>query len=89
MDVLNEPIGLDNFVYQCILNSVLDKPVFEIPDPYEFIPKQTVSVSKFGGFPDPQPAGPTIELEAPRADLLNPSAVFDDTMLHVSFDFAL
>jgi hypothetical protein len=89
MDVLNEPIGLDNFVYQCILNAVLDKPIFEIPDPYEFIPKQTVSLAKFGGFADPQPPGPTVELEAPRADLLNPNARFDDDMLHVTFDFAL
>ena len=89
MDVLNISIGIQNLLYQAIIGTILDKTVFKIPDPYEFLPAFDVDVVDFGEFADPQPAGPQAKLEAPRAAILDPSAAFDADTLHIRFDLGV
>jgi hypothetical protein len=89
MDVLNLSIGIDNLIYQAILDKVLAKAVFEIPDPYELVPSITADVDDYGGFPDPVPPGPKFKIEPAKADILNPSAKFDADTLHIHFDLGV
>jgi hypothetical protein len=88
-DKLNTSIGIQNLIYQAILDSVLDKTLFKIPDPYRFLPTIDANVSDYGGFTDPQPPGPTTTLAPPHGDILNPSAAFDADTLHIRFDLGV
>jgi hypothetical protein len=88
-DKLNISIGIQNLIYQAIFDSVVDKTLFEIPDPYKLLPTTTVNVSDYGGFTDPQPPGPTVTLAPPDAGILNPSAAFDANTLHIRFDLGV
>jgi len=89
MDKLNFSIGVPNLIYQAILDEILSTTMFEIPDPYEFLPTFDVDIVDYGGFADPQPAGPKTKLEAPRAPILNPSAAFDADNLNIHFDLGV
>jgi len=89
MDVLNISIGIQNLIYQAILDTILSKTVFKIADPYDFLPTFNIDVTDFGGFSDPQPAGPTTKLEPPRAEILDPSAAFDADTLHIRFNLGV
>jgi len=89
MDVLNVSIGIQNIIYDVIIGKVLDKTVFKIPDPYEFIPETTLNVIDYGEFVDPQPTGLTTKLKPPRADIVDPSATFDADTLKIRFDLAV
>lgn len=86
MDKLNVSIGIQNLIYQAIIGTVLDKTLFEIPDPYDLVPSFDADVADFGGYSDPQPTGPKTKFEVPRAAILDPSAVFDADTLHIRFD---
>jgi hypothetical protein len=88
-DKLNIDIGIQNLIYDAILNAVLDKTLFKIPDPYKFLPTITANISDYGGFADPQPTGPATTLPPPHADILNPSAAFDANTLHIRFDLGV
>ncbi len=86
---LNVDIGLPNLLAGIIAGAVLDKTMFDIPDPYELLPASTVSVDKFGGFTDPQPAPPSTTLAVPRAAIVDPEARFDADMLHIRFNLGV
>ncbi|EHK53548.1 hypothetical protein [Allomesorhizobium alhagi] len=87
MDVLNVSIGVDNLLMQLILDDMLKKDaVFEIEDPYPFVPAGKIDVADFGGFPVP-PATPEVEHPAIAASILNASAEFDEDNMFVRFDF--
>lgn len=88
-DKLNLSIGIQNLIYQTILDSVLDKTLFKIPDPYGLLPTIDGDAHDYGGYSDPQPPGPTVSFAPPRADILNPSAAFDADTLHIRFDLAV
>lgn len=86
---LNIDIGIQNVLAGLIANAVLEKTMFDIPDPYGMLPSTGIDVADFGGFADPQPAGPTTTLAAPRANIVDPDARFDADMLHIRFDLGL
>jgi len=86
---LNVDIGIQNLLAGLIVGALLDKEMFEIPDPYKFMPTFDIDVVDFGGFSDPQPAGPKVTLEAPRAAILDPSTGFDVDTLHIKFDLGV
>lgn len=86
---LNVDIGIQNLVGGVIADAVLDKTMFEIPDPYELLPSTTVDVADYGGYTDPQPKPPTTELQAPRAAIVDPEARFDADTLHIRFNLAV
>lgn len=86
---LNVDIGIQNVLAGLIGDAVLKKTMFDIPDPYGLMPSIDIDVADFGGFADPQPAGPTTKLDAPRANIVDPSARFDADMLHIRFDLGL
>ncbi len=86
---LNFDIGIQNMLVGVIAGAVLEKTMFDIPDPYSLLPATTLDVADFGGFTDPQPAGTTTALDAPRAAIVEPEARFDADMLHIGFNLAL
>lgn len=87
--VLNVDIGIQNILYGLIGEAILERTMFEIPDPYKFIPTFEVDIADYGEFEDPQPTGPKVTLEAPRAAILNPYAGFDEDTLHINFDLGV
>jgi hypothetical protein len=89
MDKLNLSIGIDNLLYQIILDQVLEKVVFKIKDPYPIETKINANIADFGGFTDPQPTGTQFTIPTAGAPIVNPSAVFDEDYLWIRFDFGL
>jgi hypothetical protein len=88
-DKLNLSIGIQNLIYQAIIDSVLDKTLFKIPDPYKLLPTIDGAVGDYGGYTDPQPPGPTVSLARPHTDILSPSATFDADTLRIRFDLGV
>ncbi|GGZ02034.1 hypothetical protein ACFFTM_08525 [Pseudoduganella plicata] len=86
---LNVDIGIQNILAGLIAKAILEKTMFDIPDPYGLLPSIDIDVADFGGFADPQPAVPQTTLDAPRANIVDPDARFDADTLHIRFDLGL